>query len=104
LPSDTPTPLAQSPDFGSFENHGGASADPRNIQRFIDGVGSPWFRTCPDTGNFLGDTWEEGMRLMAPYAYSCHIKAWNDDPDGQQRRLVTDVRHRHVGVRFGVFF
>ena len=28
LPSDTPTPLAQSPDFGSFENHGGACVTP----------------------------------------------------------------------------
>lgn len=73
-----------------IENHGGASADPRNIQRFLDGVGSPWFRACPDTANFTGDTWEEGMRIMAPTAYSCHIKAWGEDPSGEQQRVDRD--------------
>ena len=69
-----------------IENHGGASADPKNIQRFLDGVDSPWFRTCPDTSNFPGDTWEEGMRVMAPLAFSCHVKAWGYDPEGRQER------------------
>ena len=30
-----------------IENHGGASADPKNIQTFLDRVDSPWFRACP---------------------------------------------------------
>ncbi len=69
-----------------IENHGGASADPKNIKRFLDGVNSPWFLTCPDTSNFPGDTWREGMRVMAPLAFSCHVKAWNYDAAGRQER------------------
>ncbi len=67
-----------------IENHGGASADPRNIGLFLDRAGSSWFRACPDTGNFAGDTWEEGMRIMAPRAFSCHVKVFSYRPDGLQ--------------------
>lgn len=67
-----------------IENHGGASADPANIRAFLDGVNSPWFRACPDTGNFVGDTWEAGMEIMAPRAFSCHVKAFSYHADGQQ--------------------
>src|SRR5690349_8852118 len=36
LPSETPTPLAQSPDFGSFEYQGGACVTPtRSVPRFL---------------------------------------------------------------------
>lgn len=73
-----------------IENHGGASADPKNIQAFLDGVNSLWFRTCPDTSNFPGNTWEEGMLVMAPRAYSCHIKTWTHDPEGKQSRTGRD--------------
>lgn len=69
-----------------IENHGGASADPTHIQTFLDRAGSSWFRTCPDTSNFVGDTWEQGMRIMAPRAYSCHIKVYSYSPDGLQSR------------------
>jgi sugar phosphate isomerase/epimerase len=67
-----------------IENHGGASADPKNIQVFLDRVDSQWFKTCPDTGNFLEGTWEEGMRIMAPHAYSSHVKVFNYSSDGAQ--------------------
>ena len=82
-----------------IENHGGASADPRNIRSFLDGVGSPWFRTCPDTGNFPGDTWEEGMRVMAPHAYSCHLKVYAYSPDGEQRWTGRDGQPRAYNLR-----
>ncbi len=67
-----------------IENHGGASADPKNIHVFLDRVGSPWFRACPDTANFFGDTWEEGMQIMAPLSFTCHVKVFNYSTDGQQ--------------------
>jgi len=67
-----------------IENHGGASADPKNIGVFLDRAGSPWFRACPDTGNFAGNTWEEGMLIMAPRAYSCHVKVFSYSQDGKQ--------------------
>jgi sugar phosphate isomerase/epimerase len=67
-----------------IENHGGASADPKNIQIFLDRVDSPWFRACPDTGNFMDGTWEEGMQIMASRAYSCHVKVFSYSADGTQ--------------------
>jgi sugar phosphate isomerase/epimerase len=73
-----------------IENHGGASADPKNIQTFLERVGSPWFKTCPDTGNFTTDTWEEGMHIMAPQAFSCHVKVFSYSPDGEQSRTGRD--------------
>ncbi len=82
-----------------IENHGGASADPRNIQAFLDGVGSPWFRTCPDVANFSSDTWEAGMRLMAPHALTCHIKAWSEDPNGLQSRVDREGKTQTFDLR-----
>jgi sugar phosphate isomerase/epimerase len=82
-----------------IENHGGASADPRNIQTFLDGVNSPWFRTCPDVANFTGDTWEQGMQIMAPHAFTCHIKAWNNDPSGAQERVDREGKTQAFNLR-----
>ena len=77
-----------------IENHGGASADPQNIKAFLEGVNSPWFRSCPDTGNFPGDTWREGMKVMAPYAISCHVKVFSYSPDGVQTWTGRDGQTR----------
>lgn len=82
-----------------IENHGGASADPRNIQTILDRVASPWFRTCPDTANFVGETWEEGMRIMAPRAFSCHVKVYTYSPDGQQSWIGRDGQPRSYDLR-----
>ncbi len=67
-----------------IENHGGASADPKNIQLFLERVDSPWFKACPDTSNFANGTWEEGMQIMAPKAFSVHVKVYSYTPDGVQ--------------------
>lgn len=69
-----------------IENHGGASYKPRNIKHFLDAVGSPWFGSCPDAGNFPDGTWEEGIAVMAPYARSTHIKVSAYSKDGWQPR------------------
>jgi sugar phosphate isomerase/epimerase len=69
-----------------IENHGGASYKPRNIQYFLEAVGSPWFGSCPDAGNFPDGTWEEGIAVMAPYAQSTHIKVSAYSADGWQPR------------------
>lgn len=82
-----------------IENHGGVSTDPRNIQKILDDVGSPWFLACPDTGNFTNDTWELGMEIMAPRAFSCHIKAFNYSPDGKQSRIGRDGQPRSYDLR-----
>jgi sugar phosphate isomerase/epimerase len=82
-----------------IENHGGASADPQNIRIFLDRVDSPWFRPCPDTGNFVEGTWEEGMQIMAPRAFSCHVKVFSLSPDGVQRWTGRDGRQRSYDLR-----
>jgi len=82
-----------------IENHGGASADPKNIKAFLEGVNSPWFRSCPDTGNFPGDTWLEGMQVMAPYAYSCHVKVFSYSPDGKQNWTGRDGQPRFYDLK-----
>ncbi|HEX5418162.1 MAG TPA: sugar phosphate isomerase/epimerase family protein [Chloroflexota bacterium] len=82
-----------------IENHGGASADPKNIRAFLEGVNSPWFRSCPDTGNFPGDTWREGVQVMAPYAFSCHIKAFTYSSDGSQSWTGRDGQPRGYDLK-----
>jgi sugar phosphate isomerase/epimerase len=81
-----------------IENHGGASYNPANIQRFLSEVNSPWFRTCPDTGNFPDGTWEEGIRVMAPHAYSVHVKLFSYDEDGNQPQTGRDGHDRSVNL------
>lgn len=73
-----------------IENHGGVSADPANIETILERVDTEWFGTCPDVNNFVGDTWEEGMRIMAPRAYAVHVKTWGYDPEGWQTRQGRD--------------
>lgn len=82
-----------------IENHGGASADPQNIRAFLDRVDSPWFKACPDTGNFAGNTWEEGMRIMAPRAFACHVKVFTASPDGQQSWTGRDGQTRTYDLK-----
>jgi len=82
-----------------IENHGGASYNPANIARFLAEVDSPWFRTCPDTGNFPDGTWEEGIRVMAPHAYSVHVKIFGYAEDGSQPQVGRDGRDRTVNLR-----
>jgi sugar phosphate isomerase/epimerase len=82
-----------------IENHGGASADPKNIQAFLDRAGSPWFRACPDTSNFTNDTWEEGMRIMAPRAFSCHVKVHTYSADGKQSWTWRDGQTRSYDLK-----
>jgi sugar phosphate isomerase/epimerase len=82
-----------------IENHGGVSADPRNIRTFLDEVNSPWFLACPDTSNFTNDTWELGMEIMAPRAFSCHVKASGYDPSGKQSWTDRNGRHRSYDLR-----
>jgi len=81
-----------------IENHGGATADPRNVQEILDKVESPWFRTCPDSSNFTPDLWDEGMRILAPRAFSCHVKVMSYSPDGEQRWTYRDGAPRECNL------
>lgn len=76
----------------AVENHGGVSALPQNLKRIIDALDTPWFVTCPDTGNFASSGVDtlQGMKIMASRAYSCHIKVFSYNPDGTQHRMGRD--------------
>lgn len=82
-----------------IENHYGASFKPANIERFVQEVDSRWFRTCPDTGNYPDGTWEQGIRVMAPHAYSVHVKVTQYTDDGWQPRTGADGTDRTVNLK-----
>lgn len=82
-----------------IENHGGASANPDNLRRFLAEVDSPWFRSCPDTGNFPDGTWREGVAAMLPYAVSTHIKVYSQADDGIQPYFGHDEIDRTSNLR-----
>jgi len=82
-----------------IENHGGASYKPANIRYFLETVDSPWFGTCPDSGNYPDGTWEEGIAVMAPYAQSTHIKVSAYSDDGWQPHQGRDGVDRSANLR-----
>jgi sugar phosphate isomerase/epimerase len=82
-----------------IENHGGVSSDPRHIAEILDGVPSRWFGTCPDVNNFVGDTWEEGMRVMAPRAVAVHVKNHGYDRSGVQSFTGRDGAPRRFDLK-----
>jgi sugar phosphate isomerase/epimerase len=82
-----------------IENHGGVSSDPEHIARILEDVPSSWFGTCPDVSNFAGDTWEQGMRVMAPRAVAVHVKCHGYDPSGLQRWRGRDGTPRSFDLK-----
>jgi sugar phosphate isomerase/epimerase len=82
-----------------IENHGGVSSDPENIAAILRRVDTSWFATCPDVNNFVGDTWEEGMRVMAPRAFAVHVKTWGYDPEGWQTKQARDGSTARFNVK-----
>ena len=82
-----------------IENHGGVSSTSDNLARILRGVPSPWFATCPDTGNFPEGDCEAGMRVMAPRTFSCHVKVFNYAKDGKQSWEGRDGEKRSYDLR-----
>ena len=70
-----------------LENHGGISADPRNIIRLIEGVNSPAFGLCPDFGGFGDEVRYEGLEMMFPHAAMVHAKTYDFNDVGEQDRF-----------------
>jgi len=70
-----------------LENHGGISADPRNIIKLVEGVASPTFKLCPDFGNFAEEVRYEGLEMMFPYAAVVHAKTHDFNEAGEQDRF-----------------
>jgi len=73
-----------------IENHGGVSSTSRNLERILDAIDTDSFATCPDTGNFGDNDWESGMQVLAPRAFSCHVKVFQYSEDGMQSRTDRD--------------
>lgn len=73
-----------------LENHGGLSADPRNIIRMVEGVGSERFRLCPDFGNFPEEIRYQALEMMFPYAHMVHAKTFEFDEQGRETRFDFD--------------
>lgn len=82
-----------------IENHGGVSSEPAALRTILDRVDPVWFGACPDVANFPGDTWQEGMQIMAPRAAVAHIKVSGYDPSGWQEFQARDGSVRRFNVR-----
>lgn len=81
------------------ENHGGASNSAALLAEIFGAIQSPWFGTCPDSGNFIDGTWEDCMTVMAPRAAACHIKVTAYSEDGFQPRTGHDGRDRSCNLK-----
>ena len=82
-----------------IENHGGVSSTSDNLARIVRSVSSPWFGTCPDTGNFPEGDWEEGLKVLAPRAFSCHVKVFTYSEDGIQVTKTRDGKERKYDLK-----
>ncbi|MFC1718203.1 sugar phosphate isomerase/epimerase family protein [Candidatus Poribacteria bacterium] len=82
-----------------IENHGGVSSTSDNLERILGGVISPWFATCPDTGNFPEGDWEAGMQVLSPRAFSAHVKVFSYSEDGIQTRTGRDGKERKYDLK-----
>jgi sugar phosphate isomerase/epimerase len=78
-----------------MENHWGASVNPDNVIRIIEGVGSPYFGSCPDFGNWQPDDRYTAMAAVTPYAVHAHAKSYNFLPNGEEKdydyRRILDI-------------
>jgi sugar phosphate isomerase/epimerase len=82
-----------------IENHGGVSSDPNALAAILGALDTPAFGACPDVNNFPGDTWEDGMTIMAPRAAVVHVKIAGYDPSGWQRHTVRGGEERAFDLK-----
>lgn len=94
-----------------IENHGGPSSDADWLAGVMRGVGSPWFGTLPDFGNFPpeADRYAAVEKLM-PFAKAVSAKSGRFDAQGNEvetdyprmMRIVLEAGYRgFVGVESG---
>jgi sugar phosphate isomerase/epimerase len=65
-----------------LENHGGMSADPKNILKLFDMVNHPNFRICPDFGNFDAEIRYEAIDMIFNNPILVHAKTYEFDESG----------------------
>ncbi len=98
------------------ENHGGPSSNPDALIALIKAVGSDYFGTLPDFGNFPKDPKGaytidvyEAIARMMPFAKGVSAKSYAFDDKGRETsldfarilKIVTDSGYKgHVGIEF----
>lgn len=65
-----------------MENHGGMSADPKNILKLFEMVNHPNFRVCPDFGNFEDAIRYEALDMIFNEPILVHAKTYVFDEHG----------------------
>lgn len=65
-----------------LENHGGMSADPKNIIKLFKMVNHPNFRICPDFGNFEPSIRYEALDMIFNDPILVHAKTYDFDENG----------------------
>lgn len=65
-----------------MENHGGMSADPKNIQKLFEMVNHPNFRVCPDFGNFDPAIRYEALDMIFNNPILVHAKTYEFNENG----------------------
>jgi L-ribulose-5-phosphate 3-epimerase len=58
-----------------LENHWGLGRTAKGVLRIVEAIGSPWLQVTLDTGNFLGDMYEQ-MEALAPRAVLVQAKTY----------------------------
>jgi L-ribulose-5-phosphate 3-epimerase len=97
------------------ENHGGPSSNPDALLALIKAVGSDYFGTLPDFGNFPNrnhqyeiDVYQAIARMM-PHAKGVSAKSYDFNDDGSEKyldyarimKIVTDAGyHSWVGIEY----
>jgi L-ribulose-5-phosphate 3-epimerase len=85
MSSVLPVAIARNVKF-AVENHGGLSADPVLLAKFVQHFHSPFLGVCLDFGNFEGDR-AIGMQLLAPHAIHVHAKAREFNTSGDEKHI-----------------
>jgi sugar phosphate isomerase/epimerase len=73
-----------------LENHGGMSADPKNILKLFELVNHPNFRICPDFGNFAAEIRYEAIDMIFNNPILVHAKAYSFDEKGSHNEFDYD--------------
>lgn len=86
----------------ALENHGGLTATPEGLLKFIADVKSNWFGVNLNTGNFNTDDICRDLKKVAPHAINVQVKVVTSGPDrvkvptdfGRLAKILTESKCR----------